>query len=259
METKSTSYKKLVEKARKNNFYIGEGNPLSNILIIGKECAIDNEGLDHEEKCDIVNEKNISNWEKLSIDSTITEIKERSDKNYTNEFYPLFPHFGQKFQQRRLNGDKGIDGTAPTWYFYQWLIDEINGSGKKSREDLLDFHLNSFHTELSQIPLQMSNDLPRELENYRRESIEKRTAFFEDPFFDHFPIVIVACGHYVRDYNINLEKIFKVKWDGNTINVGNKWINVHTSQNRVLIHTNQLSMISEELITQIAETVKKQQ
>ena len=259
METKLESFKKLVEKSRKHNFYIGKGNPLSNILIIGKECAIDNEGLDYEVKSDTVNERNISNWEKLSIDSTILKVKERTDKSYTNEFYPLFPHFGQKFQQRRQEGEKGADGTAPTWYFYQWLIDEINGSGKKNREDLLDFHLNSFHTELSQIPLQMSNSLPKEQESYRRESNEKRTDFFEDPFFDQVSIIIVACGHYVRDYNFDLEKIFKVKWNGNTINVGNKWINVHTSQNRVLIHTNQLSMISEELITQIAKTVKKHQ
>ena len=69
-------------------------------------------------------------------------------------------------------------------------------------------------------------------------------------FYRSFPIVILACGKYFDWYNINIERIFDVKWEGSTeqvsLNNGKKiWLNLHYSEDRkrVVIHTWQASGI----------------
>ena len=84
--------------------------------------------------------------------------------------------------------------------------------------------------------------------------IEHRKRMFGEDFFQNFPVVIVAVGHYPKGYGIDLEELFGVKWTGETCPVGKKWMNLHYNQQhtKLLIHTNQLSRYTYGLIDNIA-------
>lgn len=95
----------------------------------------------------------------------------------------------------------------------------------------------------------------------RTESIAQRKQLFKYDFFQNFPIVILAVGHYVRDHHIDLQALFGVDFIEPTIQIGHHyWINIHQQKPgntpKLLLHTNQLSMISNELIDQLVEIVK---
>lgn len=281
----------LVEWSTNKPFYIGEGNPLSNILIIGKECAIDNQRYTDLIKDNLINERysiegledddihiytnkelgvafyNIDSWKKCSIESVVNSANDYlvNHNDYTEQFYPILPHCNQLFQQRRKkkSNDASIPiyinnkGTSATWYFYQWLIDLIYMGDKGNRERKIDFHFKTFHSELSQIPLAMSRDLPNGFTQLRKDGIICRETFFNHPFFKHFSVIVVACGHYPNYYGFNLERVFHVEWSGETVQVGHKWYNRHRSADhkRLLIHTNQMSFVSAQLIEALAREI----
>ena len=256
-ECYTAEFKEVYDYCINNSLYLGEGNPNARILIIGKECAI--AGSNPEEKEKKVLEENLKKWESIlenpfCIDSIKSELKKQDIENYTNDYYPLFPHLGQKYLQRRKHKDGsyiGDKGTAATWYFYQKLVDKIMGNPEKGKEDYIDFHLNCFHSELSQIPSPMSNSSPKELV---KNSIKKRSELFRKAFFQQFPVIILAAAHYPRDYSFNIQEIFDVKCEKQE-----NWINIHsqkTGTRRILLHTRQLSMISNDYINNIAELCK---
>lgn len=87
-----------------------------------------------------------------------------------------------------------------------------------------------------------------------KESINIRCQkLLSHDFFKTFPIVIVPCGHYIRDYKINLEETFNQSYQ-RTDDDG-EWINVHRNGDRILLHTRHLSMCSNKLIEQIANHI----
>lgn len=91
--------------------------------------------------------------------------------------------------------------------------------------------------------------------------------FKEEAFFQNFPIVIAACGPYVDEFEISLENTFsvkKLKGGGEDIKPrkDKKPIDVYgvyhsdketAGVKKLLIHTNQLSMVSEGLIEKISK------
>lgn len=90
-------------------------------------------------------------------------------------------------------------------------------------------------------------------------SCQKGKWLFSLSFFDRFSIIIIACGHYQRNYKFDIEAIFNVKWHGETVNLSRgNWFNIHYSTNsentRIVIHARQFSNgVSKELINSIAE------
>ncbi len=80
-------------------------------------------------------------------------------------------------------------------------------------------------------------------------------------FFTQFPIVVMSTGNYTRDYNFNIEDVFKVEWTKETKHIGKNWYNIHYQKEdspRILIHTWQFSApISNELINIIASECKQ--
>lgn len=242
------SFKTLLESIA-NDTYIGEGNPNANILILGKEST--NISLSEKE----MGEKNFNSWtEIIKNDKQFSEIKMFEDN-------PLFPWKGQKFGIRREAGKiTGEHGTAPTWFFYQLLIDMILEKPIKTLNDFIDFHEYCFHSELNQINAKRSDSIPKESEIKRIESIKKREKLlFTRPFYQGFQIVIIACGHYSKKYNFDIENTFKVKWQGSTIDTSKgNWFNIHynlpNESPKIVIHTRQFSNgISKKLIEEIAE------
>lgn len=75
---------------------------------------------------------------------------------------------------------------------------------------------------------------------------------FKHKFFQQFPIVIVAAGHYPKNYNIDLEKIFNVKEGYDKDNV-----HFNSDRTKILIHTRQLSQFSYTLLKSISQIVRE--
>lgn len=211
--------------------FIGEGNPDSKILIIGKEIG---------GRCP-ANANDI-------ITNSLRDAQ-RNIESWTNPVgYPL----------SMIKADVFKHGRNPTWSNYQKLVGSI--IGKDLGIDNYDFLDYCFITEMSGIQLPNSDFIETlSVEEYellkirRLDSIRKRMELFMLPFFRSFPIVIMACGHYPHQFGINIESTFDVKWSGKTetVSKGN-FYNVHYADERVLIHTRQMSAgVSDALISEI--------
>jgi hypothetical protein len=246
-----------VNYCNNNNLYVGSGNPEAKIAIIGKEVAIDSEKSISEFN-QYNNEtalwlKNIENKTQLN------EVKSWFDSNPV--FNPLYPYKGQKniVETHTKKGVKGKGGTSKTWHNYQKIAD---GLTTETSSNSINFHEHIFCTELNNIPAKYSHEINKDI---RKKSIENRLPLFELDFFDQFDVIIVAAGHYIRDFNINLENIFNVRYNHElsqelSLGLNKEYINIHqhnTNPNKILIHTNQLSMVSNELINRLIKTIKK--
>ena len=236
------SFVELVNEVndKKNQFYgqyIGVGNPNAKILIIGKESAID----ERKEEKQYVREnlKNVEGWlENVKKDMALfnADKDEFWKKDPEAPINPMYPYRGQYF---RIDNGKNY-GTSRTWFDYQKIINQMET-----------------------ISLDVSAKYSKEADvKKRKESIKVRTTeLLKLPFYQQFPIVIVAAGHYPKEFGIDLEELFGVKWDGKTIDrddnckLKSNWLNVHLgNQPKLLIHTNQLSInITDELLRLIAE------
>lgn len=235
------------------NLYLGLGNPDAKILLIGKETS--NEKLGFEEMGKI----NLQSWTDI-----ISKNKNSDDIGFLED-NALFPWKGQKFTIRRKKKSGSItgeSGTSTTWYYYQYLTDLILNKAVKRKQDLIDFHEFTFQSEMNQLNAKQSNFIPKD-DKERIKSIKVKEILFALPFFRKFEIIILASGHYHRDFNFNIENTFDVKWTGktSTLSKGN-WFNLHydnfENPRRILIHTRQFSTgVSKELIKAIACECRK--
>lgn len=244
--------------AEKSNYvgeFIGVGNPASNILIIGKEPAIPKE---KEEQRQLEVENNYKQWEtNLQQGIGIDKVLSMNKRGY--EYNPLYPYRGQKFlvyMDKKVDGKKlirGEGGTSKTWYQYQKIWDIIRYGKENIHSEIINYHEHCFSTELSSANEKYSYLVASE---DRLNSIAKRKALLCHPFYQRFPIVILAVGHYPREHGIDIQSLFQTRWNQQTCVVGKNWYNVHfsaTNTPKLLIHTNQLSMVSNELIKEVAD------
>lgn len=214
------------------NDYIGQGNPNSSILIIGREHGFP-KGSD-EYKLEV--QGNHDQWIKITTGEDFSE----------RQYDPLtcFTLRGQEFRR----GD-----TSPTWYVYQKIVNAIfpheMPAGKTA--SLLDFFKYSFITEFSTASRPNNNNITEEEFRETQDSINKRIPLLSSEFYRSFPLVILACGRYFDNYGINIEKMFNVKWSGKTdfVKLGDGkrvWLNVHYSHDhkRIVVHTCQASYIA---------------
>lgn len=251
----NSNFKNLIENTKEE--FIGYGNPGAEILIIGKECAIDPEN-DKDGIYELSITRNREQWrsiinnpETLSPDNILSWFSPCSKEE---KFSPLFPFKGQLFTIRRKdrNGNISNKGTSATWYKYQKLTDKINDNSSKAKDNEIDFLEHCFITEFSAVCSPYSRKSSKVA-----QSIKDRTEnLLNHPFFTSFPIIIVACGPYIDLYKINLQELFDIEWDKQTIRIEgtrSNWYNLHKGKGKILIHTNQLSMnISDKLLVQIA-------
>lgn len=252
----------MVEFANTNSLYVGTGNPNAEILIIGKEAAISMDT--NEEQYNLEMKSNSKDWlRNIENKTQFTDVTSWFVQ-HPPMFNPLYPYKNQlnTIEMRNRQGDitRGHGGTSKTWHNYQKLSDSIFSNGMKSTH--VNFHEHAFCSELNQVTGKYSNDVPR---NARMESIQKRRELFNYPFFKRFPITIVAVGHYVRDFEIDLQKMFDVTYHDEqsqelSVGMGRDFINIHYGKNdpgRLLIHTNQLSMVSSELTDRLGNVCLK--
>lgn len=255
--TYTADFKAIIKSAKVKNLFLGTGNPSAKILFIGKEAAIDEVKHPEQHQRELVN--NISDWENnLAQEIQFSAV---DDWFVSPKYNPLYPYKGQHncVESRNRQGTiiRGKGGTSKTWHNYQKVVDVIQN--KTSQSPNINFHEHAFITELNQVTGSYSNQIPKVL---RKQSIAQRTELFKQPFFRQFPVTIVAAGHYIREFAIDLEKMFEVKYDPEksalyTHGLKNEFINIHfdsiDSPTRLLIHTNQLSMVSNGLTTKIGD------
>lgn len=235
----SNDFIRLIKDTEKEKDFIGFGNPNAKILFVGKECALD---LNNPRDKDVYERTNLPNWTHWNNNVNNLSITPDTVKEWkkTGEFNPLFPY-------KKDNLPLG----NCTWRNYQKIINLLY---PEATSDFATFHQYSFLTEFNAVVSKYS-----ERTKVVEESIARRTEHvLSKAFFRQFPVVIVGCGHYVPQYHINLENIFDQKWVEPTINLKkNEWINIHKKDGRLLIHTRQLSMCSDELLQTIVKYSKE--
>lgn len=249
----SKEFIEMLEKAEKAGLYVGTGKPDAKILIIGKELAIDREENREQAKQEIAT--NIFKWKKnIENHTTQQDIPDWDGKlENLNPLY-LYRHSKQK--------------EGHTWNKYQKLMDYIRDVPHTEETNFQEF---AFLTEYNQNP---SKNSALQETTEQRESIKERDEFFRStPFFQQFPIVIVAAGDYGgKNFDVHLVDTFKVEWKGLfevreegvfQIEPGTKvykgqWFSLHYSPNKLVIHTRQLSMdVSNSLLENIAAKVRE--
>lgn len=260
----SKDFIELVEKVNNSESevygqYIGIGNPNAKMLVIGKESAINTKKDNGKQQYEIEHLGNAKGWLQ-NVKNNVAFLDADKDELWKKDpnapLNPLYPYRGQSF---RINNGHNY-GTSRTWFDYQKIINNMKSiSLNDERKRTICFHEYCFSTELSSVSAKYSKEAdPRK----RNESIKVRTTeLLNAPFYQQFPIVIVATGHYPKEFGIDLEELFGVKWDGKTIDrkenekLKRNWYNVHHGkQPKLLIHTNQLSInITDELLCLIAE------
>lgn len=256
----NSKFRKAIELAKEKGWFIGSGNPNAEIVFVGKEAAIDKKLYPEQHKREITN--NATDWDNnYNNKIQFSDIDNWFSRDSIPKYNPLYPYNGQKntVESRNDKGDiiRGEGGTSKTWYNYQKIIDGVYF--KNAPNNLINYHEFAFCTELNQITGPYSNTIPKKI---RKESIDKRKELFNEPFFREFPVTIVAVGHYVRDFDIDLQKIFEVYFHEEqskklSKGLNKEYINVHFDDlekpTKLLIHTNQLSMVSSELVNRLGK------
>ena len=250
----SKEFVEVVDSALKpyKNFYIGTGNPNSNILLIGKEAAINEKLNNFEEKNlkDYIN--NAKEW-KENIESEISEVDEWIAMSYKDiKNNPL-----HLFKGVRLNEHK----EGVTWRKYQKLFDVImTGEFNKETNRAYNFQSNMFITEMNDAPNNHTSDADK-------TSLENRKVMFQhSSFYQRFPVTILACSNYIWNTNDDrqIDRTFHVKYAGDeegkhVISKGN-WFFVHYNDDKtkLVIHTRQLSMdVRDDLIFKMGMEIRK--
>ena len=183
--------------------FIGYGNPDAKILIVGKECALDKD----QDKEDFI-EPNFEQWkESFGEHGFGYQHRENKETPYSFEdknFHPIFPFY----RQHNTLKQKGVVCPGNTYYYYQQLVDKIRRGDPNNYvrpEDFdpnrhyIDFFKDCFITELNDICRPNNNDLTGDEKKETEKHIRKRFEWMRRTnFFNHFKIVILACGPYAN-------------------------------------------------------------
>ena len=250
MENSEICFRNLIDNLSQHDVsdefkFIGTGNPLAKILIIGKEVAIDKDKNPDVYKKEILN--NFNDWNNL-VDFNLDTIKDKDWYNYS----PLYPYKGQEF--KIINKENNNAGTSRTWYNYQKILKFITeGTDNK----FIDFHKNIFITEVNSSPSLKTADANRDSIKFRKEHL------LSSDFFQNFPIVIISgIGYFnIIDGNNEIENIFDVEFkEQKFANFSSQpyWIHFNKDRTKIVINTHQLSIgISDKLLKDIANEIKE--
>jgi hypothetical protein len=155
-----------------------------------------------------------------------------------------------------IRDDTGIK----TWSNYQSLIDYIyDGIKPHKPEGKLDFEKYAYTTELSSVPRKQSNY------SNAKSSIQDRLRFFkESKFIQDFPVIILACGGYIKndDKVREIDNTFHVEFCreyGSKESKNRFWTHVDdkNAPTKLVIHTRQLSNgVSKDLIKEMSKVIR---
>jgi hypothetical protein len=253
--------------SKKEECLIGWGNPNAKILVIGKESAIPkDDNIDGKRQYELEILQNHMLWDNNIRERTSQEdivpfqFDESGDHimNASNITYnPLYPYKGQEFavRQKRKGIIIGKKGTSSTWYNYQKLCNLI--LDREVSPQVNDFFEYLFTTELSTAAAKYSHEVDKRA---RENSIRNRKEFLCHPFFQKFPIIILAAGSYPFVFDITPNNFWGPDVEYNEYPGCTKGIYkiAYTKGNdkKLFVQTYQLSMISKELVESIAGKCK---
>lgn len=261
----SKEFEDAVSFAKEHTLFLGYGNPNGKILIVGKEHYFHHKhNKDTKDFYDeIVAHRNVENinnalsWE--------NNIKNKFVPNWDSviprqllDSNPQTKYWNQKNKRnRQLKSGQWNGGTSSTYTYYQKIYQNVFLSGNK--EECINFQKEFFITELNDLPAKKDYKFQK-LKELKNKFITERQNLFNLPYFKSFPVVIIASGHYSRDFNFDIEKTFEVEWDKETKISNSTWYNLHKSsdEKRLVIHTRQLSnRVSNIFIDDMSELVKE--
>lgn len=213
-----------------NPYFVGFGNPKSEILFIGKE-----KGFDIQKNPELLFEESINNiyhWQHiLSNDHDGQSIKFQK----LFDFSPLFPlSYPYKHKFRKSN----------TWFIYSKILaatfgklSEYNNYFNKHNYDSSLF-AKCFMTEFNYVPSRYSKKLG--------QGIDERFAFLRHKFYSKFKVIIIGARTYFddkkyqRDGEKSIENVFNVEYDKDILSPRMK-TKLFRSDEKILILTSQLS------------------
>lgn len=230
-------FEEFLRECKKNNQICGAGNPYSQILLIGQE---------HRAKERI---NSVEAW------------KEYLSKNYN------YCEKGNPWIITDKNNDlwRKFQNSTPTWSCYQHLIEgALPNRHKRVLRGEKDFEFDAFTTELNSEAKPSSRVNGKDEREKLRERIEARLEVFKNSdFIKSFPVIILACGGYlrnddkIREIDDTFHVIFSQRYDYSRGN----WFCTHydvTNPKRLVIHTRQLSNgVSYKMIDCMAKVIKE--
>ena len=172
--------------------FIGYGNPNADILIIGKECADDN-----KERQEKFYSHNFEQWEESLNGHGFSYRCGGEPYDFeSGNFHPIYPFYKQLNKIGIGNGK-----TSSTYYYYQKLIDKVRARNvdNYTPSPYVDFFKDCFITELNDICRRNNKGLKKEKRQATEDHIRERFDWMRRTnFFDHFKVVILACGPYAK-------------------------------------------------------------
>lgn len=215
-----------------NPYYIGFGNPNSDILIIGQEKAISKKHKNILLRESIDNPKQ---WMNL-ISENIFDYEYKFEQ-YDGFMNPLHPYV-----------EKAIGNqTGQTWFYYQKLVSMVYPELQTSSL-ANSFFSKAFITELNHQPSKKSLGYT---------SNPEREKLWSFNFFRSFPLVILATGSYIS--RLDIKRLFGVKFTEERSEPYRKLV-IYNSKDGVrrLINARQLSSgVSNEYIVDIANQLSQ--
>lgn len=222
----NNSYPILNDELKPNPYYVGFGNPNSEILLLGKEKAFNEED---EEKLKYESILNPVEW-LAYIKNSILYNKEKfydESKNYLNAFFPY----------------RGENSKGGTWFTYEKLINKIYGENRISHND---FFQKAFLSEV--------NPYPSKTSKIKKFKDPERIQFLSNDFYKSFKVIFLACGDYLMSRDI--EKIFNVEFVEDYSKPRHK-LRIYKNKYSIVINTRQLSNSMKDVyIDKLAEIVK---
>ena len=231
--------------------FIGQGNPNACILLVGRDCNIDRSSTRGKGCYEMEYLHNVNQWKKnIDNQTDVLDIPEWSIGE--DKYNPMFPYKGQhNIKAERTEFGEVINGGASsTWCSYQKLSDKLFHYNSPAFD--IDFHQHTFLTVLSSIPC-LTDNYSKDVEL----SVKERcNSLFNSHYFQSFPVTIVACGRFTKDYHIDIEQVFDQKYQG-IEQEGNDWLRIYEHNGRLLIHTRPITLCSDALLDKIALKVQQ--
>lgn len=231
--------------------FIGQGNPNAQILLVGKDCNIDTSTTRGKGCYEMEYLHNTSQWEKnIANNIDVTDVTEWSIGE--DKYNPLYPYKGLHNikAERTETGEVKNGGASATWCAYQKLADKMFHYASPAID--IDFHQHTFMTVLCSNPI-LLDSYSKDVEKSVKARCE---SLFSTPFFRSFPVTIMACGRFAKDYHIDIEHVFNQSYK-EIKQEGKDWIRLFEHEGRLLIHTRPIKMCSDVLLDIIAKKVQQ--
>lgn len=222
--------------------YIGTGNPMAQILIVGKECAIDPDNIPQVDR-EVNN--NFSDWSDLIEKSEDLQKHNVPNWNELDNYSPLHAYKGSSYKN-----------TSRTWKEYQKLVNLVFNL---EESETLNFQEYVFITEANSSPNPTTNDANKDSLSFRKGKI------LNSDFFRDFPVVLIAGQGYfnISNQGNEIEEVFDVNFKNKVTipDFKNQNYYIHRGRQdpkRLLINTRQLSMnVSTALLKTLASEIKQ--